>query len=72
MAPEFQIATEYQNTLVTNSMFLQAFHFNSVNDALDEDAVFINIDEELTRRNRCLLVIQNPVQCFLNHGRILT
>ena len=48
VAPEFQIATEYQNTYITNLMFLQAFVNNSTNDALDEDEVFIDIGEELT------------------------
>jgi uncharacterized protein (DUF1800 family) len=48
VAPEFQIATEYQNTFMTNFMFLQAFNHNSANEALGEDDVFIDIGEELT------------------------
>ncbi len=47
VAPEFQIATEYQNTFITNFMFLQTFIHNSTNDALGEDDVFIDIGEEL-------------------------
>ncbi len=47
VAPELQIATEYQNTLVTNLMFLQCFVLNHTNGSLDENAVFIDFAEEM-------------------------
>ena len=47
VAPELQIATEYQNTLFTNYMFYQAFALNQTNNALEEDDVFINFEEEM-------------------------
>ncbi len=50
VAPEFEIATEYQNTLVTNYMFYQAFSANSLSaeePTFEDDDVFIDIAEEL-------------------------
>lgn len=47
VAPEMQIATEYQNTLVTNYFLYQAFGLNSASDALAEDDVYIDIDDEV-------------------------
>ena len=50
VAPEFEIATEYQNTLVTNYMFYQAFSANSLSaeePTFEDDDVFIDIGEEL-------------------------
>lgn len=47
-APEFQIATEYQNTLFTNVMFFQAFVMNQTNAALQDDDVYIDFSEEMT------------------------
>jgi uncharacterized protein (DUF1800 family) len=47
LAPELEIATEYQNTLLTNYMFSQTFNNNSANDSLGEDDVFIDIDSEI-------------------------
>ncbi len=50
VAPELQIATEYQNTFVTNWMFYQAFLFNWVVDRnlepIQEDTILINFEEE--------------------------
>lgn len=48
VAPELQIATEYQNTLVTNYMFFQCFGLNHVNGSLGVDDVFIDFAEEMT------------------------
>ncbi len=48
VAPELQIATEYQNTLVTNYMFFQCFGLNHMNGSLGEDDVFIDFAEEMT------------------------
>ncbi len=45
-APELQIATEYQNTLITNFFYSQAFARNSSNDALRGADVYIDIAEE--------------------------
>lgn len=47
VAPELEIATEYQNTFITNYMFLQAFGLNSLNQNLRPDDVFINFEAEL-------------------------
>ena len=47
VAPELEIATEYQNTFITNYMFLQAFGLNSLNQNLRPDDVFINFESEL-------------------------
>jgi uncharacterized protein (DUF1800 family) len=47
VAPELEIATEYQNTLFTNYMFYQAFALNHTNESLEDDAVFINFEEEM-------------------------
>jgi uncharacterized protein (DUF1800 family) len=46
-APELQIATEYQNTLVTNYMLYQAIGLTSETTGLAEDDVFIDIAEEM-------------------------
>jgi uncharacterized protein (DUF1800 family) len=49
-APELQIATEYQNTFVTNWMFYQAFFFNWMIDRnaadYNEDSILIKFAEE--------------------------
>ncbi len=47
VAPELEIATEYQNTLFTNYMFYQTFALNQTNNALEDDDVFINFEEEM-------------------------
>jgi uncharacterized protein (DUF1800 family) len=47
VAPELEIATEYQNTFFTNYMFYQVFALNQTNDALADDDVFINFEEEM-------------------------
>lgn len=45
-APELQIATEFQNTLITNFFYSQAFTRHSSNDALRGADVYIDIAEE--------------------------
>jgi uncharacterized protein (DUF1800 family) len=47
VAPELEIATEYQNTLLTNYMFYQALAITSEATDLNPDDVYINIDEEM-------------------------
>jgi len=47
VAPELEIATEYQNTLFANYMFYQVFVLNQTNDALANDDVFIDFEEEM-------------------------
>ena len=47
VAPELQIATEYQNTFVTNYFFHLAFNWNSAAQDPGEDDVLIDISEEL-------------------------
>ena len=46
VAPELEIATEYQNTFITNYMFGQAFGLNSLNQNLRPDDIFINFESE--------------------------
>jgi uncharacterized protein (DUF1800 family) len=47
VAPELEIATEYQNTLVTNFFAVQAFSLNSSSTQnISEDSVIIDIAEE--------------------------
>lgn len=47
VAPELGIATEYQNTLLTNYFLYQALGLTSEATNLAEDDIFINIDEEM-------------------------
>ncbi len=47
VAPELQIATEYQNTLVTNFMFFQCFGLNQASRDLAPDDVYIDFSEEV-------------------------
>ena len=47
VAPELGIATEYQNTLVTNYFFYQTFALNHTAETLEEDDVFIDFQQEI-------------------------
>ena len=47
VAPELQIASEYQNTYVSNFWFFQTFGLNQTNPDLQEDDIFIDISEEM-------------------------
>ena len=47
VAPELQIATEYQNTFITNYWFLLTFDWNSEKTDPGEDEVLIQIADEL-------------------------
>ncbi len=47
VAPELQIATEYQNTFITNYFFLLAFNWNSAAQNPGEDDVLIDISAEV-------------------------
>jgi uncharacterized protein (DUF1800 family) len=50
VAPELEIATEYQNTLITNYLFYQTFSANSEvaqQPTFGDDEVYIDIAEEL-------------------------
>jgi len=47
VAPELQIATEYQNTFITNYFFLIAFNWNSEAETPGEDDVLIDISAEM-------------------------
>jgi len=47
VAPELEIATEYQNTYVTNYLFFQAFVNNSENTNAGDDDVLIDISDEI-------------------------
>jgi uncharacterized protein (DUF1800 family) len=47
VAPELGIATEYQNTLLTNYFFNQVFGLNQTNETLGEDDVYIDFSEEM-------------------------
>lgn len=47
VAPELEIATEYQNTFITNYMLVQAFGLNQANPDLRQNDVYIDIQEEM-------------------------
>lgn len=47
VAPELEIATEYQNTFITNYMFFLTFVNNSENGNAGDDDVLIDISEEI-------------------------
>jgi hypothetical protein len=47
VAPEMQIATEYQNTLIANYFYQQAFNRNSRSNVTNRDAVVIDIESEV-------------------------
>lgn len=47
VAPELQISTEFQNTLLTNYFLFQAIGLTSEATGLADDDIFINIDEEI-------------------------
>ena len=47
VAPELGIATEYQNTLLSNFLFNQTFVLNSENANLNADDIYIDIAEEI-------------------------
>jgi uncharacterized protein (DUF1800 family) len=47
VAPELEIATEYQNTLFTNILAIQAFQRNSRSPGLRPDDVYIDITAEV-------------------------
>ena len=47
VAPELGIATEYQNTLLTNYFFYQVFALNQTSDTLEDDDVYIDFSEEM-------------------------
>jgi uncharacterized protein (DUF1800 family) len=49
VAPELEIATEYQNTMVTNAFAAQAFLRNSQVKGLAPNDVYIDIDNEVTQ-----------------------
>ena len=48
VAPELEIATEYQNTVLTNYFFFQTFGLNQTNTGLGEDDIFIDLSEEMS------------------------
>lgn len=47
VAPELQLATEYQETLIANFFYTQAFALNSQSGVSDPDAIVIDIDADL-------------------------
>ncbi len=52
VAPELQIATEYQNTVVTNFFYSQIFFRNNVSStSTNPDTILINIDAEVDLAN---------------------
>jgi hypothetical protein len=71
VAPELQIATEYQNTFVTNYMFLATFGLNSANEDLEDDDVFIDIDAEMAIADNTNALIDMVVDKLLG-GEVST
>lgn len=65
-APELQIATEYQNTFVTNYLLYQVFEFNSENTGrLEEDDIYILIDEEVALANNPTALVDRIAEKLL-------
>lgn len=58
VAPELQIATEYQNTLVTNYIFSQVFNRHSRSVISDPDAIVINIEPEFAVASDPIALVQ--------------
>jgi uncharacterized protein (DUF1800 family) len=56
VAPELEIATEYQNTQATNTFRLYTFNRNSRSAGLAADAIVINIDAEMAAADLNALV----------------
>jgi hypothetical protein len=48
VAPELEIATEYQNTYVTNYWFFQTFALNHTATDLEDDDIYIDLSEEMS------------------------
>ena len=72
VAPELEIATEYQQTLITNYMFYQSFFANSNNAAsadLSEDDVLIDVAEEMLIADDAEALINSVVEKLMA-GRI--
>jgi hypothetical protein len=51
VAPEFEIATEFLNTEITNVFYTFCFGFNSKTPGLKPDDVYIDIDDEVAVAN---------------------
>jgi len=47
VAPELQLATEYQNTLFTNLLLLQTFARNQASEGLRPEDIYIDLSEEM-------------------------
>jgi hypothetical protein len=65
VAPELQLATEYQNTVIANFFYIRAFRHNSRSHVSDPDKVVINIDDDLPYRLRPRRVVASVVNRLL-------
>ena len=73
VAPELQIATEYQNTFVTNWMFYQTFFFNWLADRslanINDETILINFEEEAAIADDAIALVDRVADKLLA-GRI--
>lgn len=65
VAPELQIATEYQNTLITNYMFFQIFGLNQTNPDLQDTDIYIDFSEEMAIANDTTALIDMVAEKLL-------
>ena len=69
VAPELQIATEYQNTFVTNWFFYQTFFFHWMadrsNPGINEDSILINFEEEMNIADDSVALVDRVAERLL-------
>ena len=69
VAPELQIATEYQNTFVTNWMFYQTFFFNWLADrnlpTINDETILINFEEEAAIADNAVALVDRVADKLL-------
>jgi uncharacterized protein (DUF1800 family) len=69
VAPELQIATEYQNTLIANYLFTQMFNRNSRSNVGNRDSVVIDIESDVPYAGSPAALVANVTNKLLG-GRI--
>ncbi len=69
VAPELQIATEYQNTFVTNWMFYQTFFFNWLADRnlpnINDETILINFEDEAAIADNAVALVDRVADKLL-------
>ncbi len=70
-APSFEIATEYQNTVLTRAIWQQAFTRNSRSKVTDPDAIVIDVEEEFALAGNASALVSRVAEKLLA-GQIST